>query len=339
MKNIFVTLGEGATRDTFIPPNIKERLESMGNVKYNDYKQRLSEEMLGENLENIDICVTGWGCPWFGEAVLNKAGKLKLIAHLGGSVATHIGAEVFERGIRVITGNDIFAVCVAEGTVAYIMLGLRRLALYAEKVQQGLWAHDDTEWYNESLLNKSVGLVGFGAIARYLVPMLRPYNCEIMAYDPFVSDDVFEKYGVKKASLTDIAKNNKVVSIHASKTDGSRHIIDKEFLKNMRDGALLVNTARGSVVDEEALADEAATGRIRAVLDVYEREPLPLDSRLRHLPNVTLIPHMGGPTLDMREYVSQCVLDDIERFLAGDNNLKYEVERDYALRMTNERLK
>ena len=337
MNNIFVTLGEGAVRDTFMPPHIIERLGTLGNVRYNNFKERMNGETLGENLEDTDICVTGWGCPRFSEDVLNKAGKLKLIAHIGGSVANHIGSEVFDKGIRVITGNDIFALVVAEGTAAYILAGLRRLALYAEKVQQGLWAHDGYEWYNESLINKSVGLVGFGAIARHLVPMLRPYNCEISAYDPFVGNDIFLQYGVKKTSLADIAKN-KIVSIHASKTDGSRHIIDREFLKNMRDGALLVNTARGSVIDEEALADELITGRIRAVLDVYETEPLPLYSRLRNLPNVTLLPHMGGPTIDMREYVAKCVLDDIERFLAGDN-LKYEVERAYALRMTNEYLK
>jgi phosphoglycerate dehydrogenase-like enzyme len=153
-----------------------------------------------------------------------------------------------------------------------------------------------------------------------------------------VPDEIFSEYGVKKASLLDIAKNNKVVSLHAAKTEGSRHLIDREFLKNMQDGALFINTARGSVVDEEALADEAISGRIRAVLDVYEVEPLPLDSRLRNLPNVTLVPHMGGPTIDMREYVAECVIDDIERYLKGDN-LKYEVERSYALRMTNEYLK
>ena len=339
MKNIFVTLGEGVTRDTFMPPHIQKRLESMGNVRYNNYNKRLTEESLAENLGDVDICVTGWGCPQFTDAVLNKANRLKLIAHVGGSVANHIGKEVFDRNIRVITGNDIFALCVAEGTVAYIMLGLRRLALYADRVQKGLWANDDYDWYNESLINQPVGLVGFGAIARYLVPMLRPYNCEIMAYDPFVEDAVFEEYGVKKATLKEIALNNKVVSIHASKTDGSRHIIDGEFLNNMRDGALLINTARGSVVDESALATEVTTGRIHAVLDVFEIEPLPMDSRLRNLPNVTLIPHMGGPTIDKREYVAKCVLDDIERFIGGANaELKYEVERSYALRMTNENL-
>ena len=333
MVNIFVTLDEGRTKDTFMPQNIKTRLESIGNVEYNNSGRRLTEEQLGNSLADIDICVTGWGCTYFTDKILQKAGKLKLIAHLGGSVANHIGAEVFERNIKVVTGNDIFAMCVAEGTVAYMMLGLRKLAFYAERVQQGLWADDN--WYNESLIAQSVGLVGFGAVARFLVPMLRPFDCEIMAYDPYVEDEVFESYGIKKASLTDIAEKNKIVSVHASKTDGSYHIIDHDFLRRMQDGALIVNTARGSVIDENALVDEVTTGRINAVLDVYEREPLPMDSRLRNLPNVTLIPHMGGPTMDKREYVSKCVLDDIERFLKGED-LKYEVERSYALRMTKE---
>ena len=336
MNKIFVTLGEGAARDTFMPANIKARLEALGSVSYNNSPGRLSEQMLADSLPGVDICVTGWGCPRFSDAVLDKADRLRLIAHLGGSVANHVGAEVFERGIRVITGNDIFALVVAEGTVAYMMLGLRRLAVYAERVQRGLWADDS--WHNESLINQPVGLVGFGAIARHLVPMLRPYNCEISAYDPFVPDELFAQYGVRKAPLLDIARENKIVSVHASKTEGSRHIICREFLDNMRDGALLVNTARGSVIDEGALADVAAAGRIRAVLDVFEVEPLPADSSLRGLENVTLIPHMGGPTTDKRELVSACVLDDIERYLIG-GRLKHEVEREYALRMTNEHLK
>ena len=333
MANIYVTIGKGHTFDTFMPQNIRTRLEAIGNVTYNSEPARLSGEKLGDNLADIDICVTGWGCPKFTGEVLRKAEKLKLIAHAGGSVANHIGEEVFERGVRVVTGNDIFAVCVAEGTLAYILAGLRRLVLYANNVQKYMWASDD--WYNESLLGQPVGLVGFGAIARHLVSMLRPFGCEISAYDPFVEDEVFSEYGVKKASLNEIAEKSKVISIHASKTEGSRHIIGREFLGSMRDGSLLVNTARGAVIDEEALADEAVTGRINMVLDVLEREPLPNESRLRNLANVTLIPHMGGPTIDKREYVSKCVIDDIERFLRGEK-LIYEVERTYALRMTKE---
>lgn len=333
MEHIYVTIGKGSTFDTFMPPHIRKRLESIGNVKYNNEAGRLTEEQLGNNLADIDICVTGWGCPKFTGEVLHKADKLKLIAHTGGSVANHIGKEVFERGVRVVTGNDIFAVCVAEGTLAYILAGLRRLVLYANNMQKGMWADDN--WYNESLIGQPVGLVGFGAIARHLVAMLRPFGCKISAYDPFVEDEIFENYGVNKASLTDIATQSKVVSIHASKTDGSHHIIDREFLSSMHDGTLFVNTARGAVVDEEALADEAVSGRIHMVLDVYEREPLPKDSRLRNLPNVTLIPHMGGPTIDKREYVTKCILDDIERFLRGEK-LMHEVDCSYALRMTKE---
>ena len=106
----------------------------------------------------------------------------------------------------------------------------------------------------------------------------------------------------------------------------------------MPDGALLVNTARGSVIDEQALADELCTGRISAVLDVFEEEPLPSDSRLRGLDNAVLIPHMGGPTGDRHEWVSLALIEDIKRFLSGQP-LVHTIGMDHAVRMTNDALK
>ena len=101
MINMFVTIGKGSTRDTFMPPHIIKRLESIGNARYNNFEQRLSEEMLGDNLENTEICVTGWGCPYFSGSVLDKAAKLKLIAHVGGSVAKIRAAPTCHAYLRI----------------------------------------------------------------------------------------------------------------------------------------------------------------------------------------------------------------------------------------------
>jgi phosphoglycerate dehydrogenase-like enzyme len=100
------------------------------------------------------------------------------------------------------------------------------------------------------------------------------------------------------------------------------------------DGALLVNTARGSIIDEDALAEELATGRFKAILDVYEVEPLPEHSKLRGLKNAILIPHMGGPTIDRRRYVTLELIEDIKGFLQN-RTLKYEIRKSYAFHMSS----
>ena len=100
------------------------------------------------------------------------------------------------------------------------------------------------------------------------------------------------------------------------------------------DGAVFINTARGKIIDEAALTEELKKQRFKAVLDVYEQEPLPMDSGLRGLPNVTLIPHMGGPTIDRRKAVTECLISEIRRIDAGEEPQRLEISREAAARMT-----
>lgn len=170
-------------------------------------------------------------------------------------------------------------------------------------------------------------------VTRYLVKMLQPFRVKIRAYDPFVSDQTLADFGVERADLREVVSQSKIVSIHAARTPGTYHLINREMLKSIRDGALLVNTARGNIIDEEALADELITGRFKAVLDVFDEEPLPASSRLRGLKNALLIPHMAGPTVDRRKFVTLALIDEIESFFAG-RPLKYAIGREYAMSMT-----
>ena len=139
-------------------------------------------------------------------------------------------------------------------------------------------------------------------------------------------------------SLDRVFSSCDIVSLHMARTPETYHVINKKLLAMMPDGALLVNTARGSVVDEQALADELLTGRIHAVLDVFEEEPLPADSRLRGLDNVILIPHLAGPTGDRFELVSLALIEDMKRMLNGEP-LEHTIEASHAVRMTNDTIK
>jgi len=329
--NILVTIPQGYIRDTFIPPDIAERINSLGTVRWNDTDQNWTVEELAEKIRDVDVCITGWGTVPFDGIVLENANRLKIVAHTGGSAANIAGKLFFDKGIRLVTANRYYAESLAEGVLAYILCALRNIPFYNNEVHQGRW-HDD-HFDNEGLLDQTIGLIGFGMTAQALVGMLRPFRVKIKVFSEHKTDEVYHQYGVQRASLEEIITTCKIISIHMAQREDTWHIINRELLQKIPEGRLLINTARGSLIDEEALADELSTGRFRAVLDVFEEEPLPQNSRLRGLKNVILIPHMGGPTVDRRKYCTIGILDDIDRYFRGEA-LQNEIDFEYVSRMT-----
>ncbi len=329
---VLVTLPEGITRDTFFPDCVVKKLESIADVGWNDTNEQLRGEELRKRIMDTDVCMTGWGSARYDRDVLETAGRLRIIAHTGGSVSGIVSDYLYDKGITVLSGNMLYAESVAEGTVAYILSALRKIPYFSNEMQKGVWSNSGY-FYNEGLLEQKVGLVGFGMIAKFLVGMLKPFHNEIKVYDPYVSDEVLESYGVRRAGLEELFASSKIISIHAAKTPDTYHLIGKKLLQLIPDDALFVNTARASIVDTAALEEELAKNRFQAVLDVYDVEPLPLDSKLLHLPNVILMPHMGGPTMDRRKLVTLALIDDILKIYEGKQPT-LSIDRKYAMAMT-----
>lgn len=329
--NILVTIPTYNEGDSFLTMEIMKEIESMGEVVWNTSGKQLSAEELKDKLKGMDVCITGWGCPKFDRHVLESAEELKLVAHTGGSVAPIVSEYLYDRGIRVISGNRLYAESVAEGTLAYILCSLRDIPYYNYDMKNGNWGSKG--YFNEGLLDQTTGLVGFGMVAKCLVKMLTPFRVRIKVFDPYIKENMFEEFGLEKVSLEEIFSTCKIISIHAPKTPETYHIIGKELLQMIPEGSILVNTARGNIIDENALIEELQRNRFKAVLDVYEVEPLPPDSILRKLDNVILIPHMAGPTLDRRRYVTAALIDDIKSFFNG-GILNHEINREYAMAMT-----
>ncbi len=329
--NILVTIPKRSVRDTFIPAQVADRINSLGNVVWNNTENNWSSEELKERLKDIDVCICGWGSSEFNETALEHAHRLKIIAHTGGSLTNVVSNAIYERGIKMVSGNWFFAQSLAEGTLAYILSALRDIPYYNNEVHQGRW--HDGNYYNESILDQTVGLIGFGMTAQILVTMLKPFHVKIKVFSEHKTDDIYKEYGVQRGSLEEIITTCKIISVHMAQREDTYHLINRELLQKIPHGSLLVNTSRGSLIDEEALADELSTGRFKAVLDVYETEPLQKGSKLRGLNNAILIPHMGGPTIDRRKNCTLGILEDIERFFKGEE-LKYEIKMEYANRMT-----
>lgn len=330
--NILVTVPQGKTFDTFFPADVCEALNKLGHVVWNDTDKNFSEAELSEKLKGIDVAFIGWGTCAFTPEVLKNADKLKLICHTGGSVAGYATEESYDRGIRILSGNELYAKSVAECVLCFSLMMLRKTSAYTALMREKGWRTDD--FVNDGLFGQKFGFIGFGAIARNCVPMLKPFGCEICVHAPHLTQADADKYGITLCDTMDeVFASCKLVSLQLAKTKETYHVIGKKQLEEMQNGAILINTARGSIINEEELCDELEKGRISAALDVYEQEPLPMNSRLRKLDNVLLMPHMGGPTIDMRRIVTLSLIDEVEAVLAGASS-KYECTREMMRRMT-----
>lgn len=321
---ILVSIPDGEVRDSFFSEELRERLERLGCVEWNANTEQYGEEELAEKLRGVDICISGWGNTPFHEKTLKYADKLKLIAHIGGSVRPMVGDVAFERGIRVCSGNRGFAESVAEGVLTYMLCSLRKIGEYEARMAAGEWP---SLIGTRGLLGRSVGLVGYGMIAEYLVKFLKPFGCRIMVSSRHISAEELAEAGIEAAAAEEIFRTCDIVSLHSSLTARTKHSIGADLLNSMKDGALLVNTARGALIDEEALVSVLQERPVWAALDVFETEPLPMDSPLRECERVLLMPHAAGPTADRRYVVTSHVLDDIGRFLNGE---PLDCEIDFA---------
>ncbi len=330
MVNILVTVPQGPVFDTFFNEELKAALANQGHVTYNPLGRQYTPKELAEALAGQHVLVTGWGTPVLTGEVLKNADVLRMVAHTGGSVKPYVTDEVYDRGIAVVSGNNVFALSVAEGVIAYALAALRDIPRYSTELQKGIWP---PSFNNKGLLDRKVGLVGYGMIAGYVVDMLKPFSTPISVFSRHLKEEVCQQKGLTKASLEEIFATCDVVSIHSGMTAENYHLITRELLESMKPGALLINTARGAIIDEEALIAVLHQGNITAALDVYEQEPLPADHPLMSCPNTLLMPHMGGPTIDRRLAVTRQVIGDIGRFFAGEA-LMCPIDRAYANKMS-----
>ena len=330
--NILFTVPVGYNRDKYFPPKLMARLEALGEVIKNPNSRQYTREELKALLPDIDIIITHWGSTQYDAELLDCAPHLKLIAHCAGTVAHIASEESYNRAIPVLSANPIMAKYVAEGALAYMLAGIRAIRAYDGNMRDGRW-HQDMPQTN-TIVGGEIGLVGLGAVGRNLLDMLRPFGCTVKVYDPYLPDGALDAWDFVSQCSFEEAMRNPVVSIHASQTPETYHMVNAEALALMPDDALLVNTARGSLIDPEALISELESGRIRAVLDVYEREGCRQDERLLACTrNLTLQPHLAG--MPSGSAMTAAIIDDLERFLHGEP-LQLAVSHTQYLHMTQE---
>ena len=305
----------------------RRTLENLGSVHWNPMDRDYTADELAEMLPGTDAVVTSWGSPSFTPELLENADKLKIVGHAAGSVKNRMPREGYDRGIVVLSAAAIIADSVAEYTL-WAMLSMQRdLYPYEQLMKRdGGWKRSDMGFAHE-LFYKKVGLVSASMVGRRVIELLSPFKCEVFVYDPYLSDAESIALGVKKSSLEEMFATCDIVSLHAPVTPETKEMITAEHFKAMRDQTLFINTARSWVVDYPAMMVELRTGRLRAVLDVFDKEPLPEDDELRTMDNVFISPHVSGHTTESRSRLVEAVADDMARFFAGEK-LKYAVSWD-----------
>ncbi len=330
--SILVTLPQGKVFDRHFTPQVLTRLEKLGDVRLNPLGRQYTPQELRDALPGVDVAITHWGTPCFSADVLQNADKLSLLAHGAGTVAYVASEALYDKNVRVTTANSVMARFVAEGVLGYFIMGLRGLDRAAAAMHGDLlWKTDVMIDSQRSLFGLEIGLIGFGAVARELTFLLAPFGCRVKVYDPFVSKEALAAYPGTQAASFEEALACPLVSVHAAKTPDTRHLIDARALSMMPDSAVFVNTSRGSLVDEDALVRELKSGRISAVLDVYETEPLPLDHPLRSCENALLLPHLAADCA--KAHMTNAIIDEIERFMRGEA-LTMEISREHFRGMT-----
>ena len=215
-------------------------------------------------------------------------------------------------GVQVVNAAGLNANAVAELGVAMILNCLRSIPQLNQKLDQGEWARA----VGKEILGKTVGILGFGDIGGRVAKKLSGMGVELLAYDPYPNEAKARDLHVTLTDMDTVLAKSDVISIHMPSIPATRHIMDRAAFAKMKQGAYFINTARGALVDTQALIDAVTGGHLAgAALDVYEQEPLPMDAPILHTPGIQCTPHTGAETVETYHNISmmaaQAVIDSL----------------------------
>ena len=306
-------------------PSALERLRQSMEVTYEswmDTKKLLSSEEFITRIQDEGIDVLVVEADFVLREVYEKATNLGFLGicradtnHVDINAATEYGVLV----VNVPARNNV---AVAELALGLMLSLIRNIPKAHNMVISRSWVDPTAAYFSmrgTELTDKTVGIVGFGAIGKRLSKMLTAFNASVLAYDPYVGADTFAEYGVKQAELDELMEQSDFVTLHCITTPETAGLIDARRISLMKPTAYLIDTASTYVIDMDAIVQALKEKRIAgAGFDVYDSWPVRADSPLLDLDNVVLTPHIGGATYETIVRYSNIMADDIERFRRGE---------------------
>ena len=266
-----------------------------------DVKTGMSVDDLKANIPQYDAVIVRSATKLTKE-VIDVTNKLKLIVR-GGVGVDNIDVKAAEaKGIKVMNTPSASTPSVAEHTFALLLSLIRSIPQTDNSMKAGKW--EKKKFEGVELYNKTLGLIGSGRIGLSVAKKAQAFDMKVIAYDPYADEKTLKKHGVTLVkSVDELIKEADVISLHIPKTEETKNILNKERIDKMKNGAIIVNAARGGVVDEAALYEALKSGKLfGAALDVFAAEP-PENSPLLTLPNVVLAPHIGAATKEAQDRI------------------------------------
>jgi len=313
-------------RDTFriqFGPEEMRRLRSSAELGDPIWSDEFDAPRTRARLAETEVLLTSWGTPVLSAERLDAAPNLRAVLHCAGSVRPIVSAEVWRRDLLVTSAAEANATPVAEYTLAAIIFAGKKAHVLAaqSRLKPVSWqAVGDRE--DLSNYGRTIGIVGFSRTGRRVVERLRLLDtAEVLVTDPYADPVAVAGAGGRLVELDELLTRSEILSLHLPELPQTRHTIGARELALLPDGATVVNTARGSVIDTAALERECATGRLNAILDVTDPDPLPAGATLAELPNVMITPHIAGSLGTETRRMSAQALDELERFVRGESPL------------------
>jgi phosphoglycerate dehydrogenase-like enzyme len=317
VSSVLALITPDEVREFFPEPLLTQLREVAGEFRLLD-PRTLDRPALGRELEaaNPEVLLACWKTPLLPDVL---PPRLRYVCYLAGSVKRLVTRRHLEQGLRVTNWGGSIARTVAEAALFHILACLRNASHWAIAMHQpGVAAWKCPPVSARSLFGRSVGLHGFGAVARELIALLRPWGAPVSVFAPDLTAELAEQYQVQRvADLETLFAQNDIIVELAPLIPETTGLITERLLRLIRPGGVFVNVGRGAVVDEDALLRVAREGHISIGLDVFTTEPLPADSGFRALPAVSLTPHIAGPTIDHYPEAGAFALENLRAFAAG----------------------
>lgn len=289
------------------PVLIKKIKDTFESVKLNSDGLVFNRNELIDYLKGYEAIIVGLDT--IDQEVIDSLPQLKIISKYGVGLNNIDRDYCKKKGIEIGWTGGINRLSVAEMCLGNILSLIRNLSISSNLLAKGLWVKNG----GEQLSGKRVGIIGLGFIGKELVRLLSPFHCEIWVNDILYDDDFISQNTLFKKSKDEIYAECKVISLHVPYSEKTHHMLGSLQLKKMKDGTILINSARGGLIDESALLKELVSGRISAALDVFEVEP-PTNLNLLQLENLISTPHIGGNSIEAVEAMGLSAIEHLIKY-------------------------
>lgn len=317
LKGLFIL--DTSAFEKIYPPEIRKEIDQRVNICA-PQQTKVSIQNQLSLLHDVEVIFSGWGGPTMDEDFLKAAPRLKAVFYGAGSIKGLVTEAFWERDILITSSYAANAVPVAEYTLSQILFTLKSGWYFARAIKENGQYPAHYEKHEVTGAYKStVGIISLGVIGRYVCNLLKSFDLNIIAYDPFVTLETANRYNVKLCSLHEVFEQADVVSLHTPWLKETEGLIKGAHFASMKKGASFINTSRGAVVNElEMIEVLQQRSDLQAILDVTYPEPPEQGSPLYTLPNVVLTPHIAGSVNNECARMGSYAVDELKRFINGE---------------------